>query len=416
MKIKDEGDEGNTKHHQTCFFSHFSGGVPRAGWQNFVWSQKMMIESWCHRTRQTYPSLTYPLLRFFFWLKKVGKPNFDYWILTLKALNPKSIKNCLDLFLWWWFYSRIHHHFSPPFESIFLGTFFHPHRGQATGSLVKLLKPLNHSCTSNNPFDYQWLQGFFHSQSQSTPPATGGPMPPLLASLGWCFVHQADVGKPLADVLVPKIQDEWSRVLGGMGSYDLVKWLFISHKVRPWMENYVVVSSISIFIPTWGRFPFWLYNIFQMGWNHQLETVTQPYWKGDLYTNLPLLLTTYPSHGARSSKIQTAVKKWDDLCHQAKPAARSSWFLLFLPKLIPFAQKHVFEWCATHIYIYIPDAQCMDYLPTLGEKWPHSKGNGLVNIPIPWSIWVYYIYWYYYILRMTINPDLKVRWNSFSNI
>ena len=23
----------------------------------------------------------------------------------------------------------------------------------------------------------------------------------------------------------------------------------------------------------------------------------------------------------------------------------------------------------------------MDYLPTLGEKWPHSRGNGLVNIP-----------------------------------
>ena len=25
-----------------------------------------------------------------------------------------------------------------------------------------------------------------------------------------------------------------------------------------------------IFTPIWGRFPFWLYNIFQMGWNHQL--------------------------------------------------------------------------------------------------------------------------------------------------
>ena len=25
-----------------------------------------------------------------------------------------------------------------------------------------------------------------------------------------------------------------------------------------------------IFTPTWGRFPFWLYNIFQMGWKHQL--------------------------------------------------------------------------------------------------------------------------------------------------
>ena len=26
-----------------------------------------------------------------------------------------------------------------------------------------------------------------------------------------------------------------------------------------------------MFIPIWGRFPFWQYNIFQRGWNHQLE-------------------------------------------------------------------------------------------------------------------------------------------------
>ena len=25
-----------------------------------------------------------------------------------------------------------------------------------------------------------------------------------------------------------------------------------------------------------------------------------------------------------------------------------------------------------------------------GEKWLHSRGNGLVNIPVPWSIWVLY--------------------------
>ena len=33
----------------------------------------------------------------------------------------------------------------------------------------------------------------------------------------------------------------------------------------PW----VMVWNIFIFTPTWGRFPFWLYNILQMGWNHQ---------------------------------------------------------------------------------------------------------------------------------------------------
>ena len=29
-------------------------------------------------------------------------------------------------------------------------------------------------------------------------------------------------------------------------------------------------QSFFIFIPIWGRFRFWLINIFQMGWNHQL--------------------------------------------------------------------------------------------------------------------------------------------------
>ena len=30
----------------------------------------------------------------------------------------------------------------------------------------------------------------------------------------------------------------------------------------------------------------------------------------------------------------------------------------------------------------------MDYLPSnKGEKWPHEqRGNGLVNIPVPWSM------------------------------
>ncbi len=29
-------------------------------------------------------------------------------------------------------------------------------------------------------------------------------------------------------------------------------------------------QTFFIFTPIWGRFPFWLYNIFQLGWNHQL--------------------------------------------------------------------------------------------------------------------------------------------------
>ena len=39
------------------------------------------------------------------------------------------------------------------------------------------------------------------------------------------------------------------------------------------------------------------------------------------------------------------------------------------------------------LVLYPPNAPCMDHLPTLGEKWLHSRGNVLVNIPVLWSIW-----------------------------
>ena len=46
---------------------------------------------------------------------------------------------------------------------------------------------------------------------------------------------------------------------------------------RQWMRQRKTYKNLGggfkyffIFIPTWGRFPFWLINIFQMGWfNHQ---------------------------------------------------------------------------------------------------------------------------------------------------
>ena len=34
----------------------------------------------------------------------------------------------------------------------------------------------------------------------------------------------------------------------------------------PYMEH---MGNIFYFHPTWGRFPFWLINMFQMGWNQQ---------------------------------------------------------------------------------------------------------------------------------------------------
>ena len=45
-----------------------------------------------------------------------------------------------------------------------------------------------------------------------------------------------------------------------------------------------------------------------------------------------------------------------------------------------------------------PDAPCMEYLPTFGKKRLHSRGNGLVNIPVPWSMWV----------RVVVHVEWKV--------
>ena len=45
-----------------------------------------------------------------------------------------------------------------------------------------------------------------------------------------------------------------------------------SHQFSRWW-----FQTFFIFTPTWGRFPFWLTNIFEMGWNHQ------PVFSGELF-------------------------------------------------------------------------------------------------------------------------------------
>ena len=45
-------------------------------------------------------------------------------------------------------------------------------------------------------------------------------------------------------------------------------WRF---KVNVQGISMVLVSNSSIFTLIWGRFPFWLHNMFQWGWNHQLD-------------------------------------------------------------------------------------------------------------------------------------------------
>ena len=49
-----------------------------------------------------------------------------------------------------------------------------------------------------------------------------------------------------------------------------------NHNLNPfWAEPWEMITGwwfqiFYIFTPTWGNHPFWLYNIFQRGWNHQL--------------------------------------------------------------------------------------------------------------------------------------------------
>ena len=44
-------------------------------------------------------------------------------------------------------------------------------------------------------------------------------------------------------------------------------------KKTPWLGGGFKYIFL-IFTPTWGNDPIWLYNIFQMGWNHQLDEVS----------------------------------------------------------------------------------------------------------------------------------------------
>ena len=69
----------------------------------------------------------------------------------------------------------------------------------------------------------------------------------------------------------------WEREIFSNGFLHLSVVFLLSHIVchrfqDPKCQDFVcwlVVSNIFIFTPIWGRFPIWLYNIFQMGWNHQ---------------------------------------------------------------------------------------------------------------------------------------------------
>ena len=56
------------------------------------------------------------------------------------------------------------------------------------------------------------------------------------------------------------------------------------------------------------------------------------------------------------------------------------WYLgwtthLELPRLEPTEFPHSTSFSVTGVVLAFPDAPCREYLPTLGEKWPHSRGN-----------------------------------------
>ena len=61
---------------------------------------------------------------------------------------------------------------------------------------------------------------------------------------------------------------------------------------------------LFMFTPIWGKFPFWLYNIFQVGWfNHQLVSIYVENWRVYLEPKWPLfLLEVRPCFGGLTCK------------------------------------------------------------------------------------------------------------------
>ena len=89
--------------------------------------------------------------------------------------------------------------------------------------------------------------------------------------VGVHFVHQL-----CSQYGPPEGHDSLQSCLGGAEHPSLCGLGFL--KLRSWnleANNFWVVlwNIFFMFIPTWGRFPFWL-NFFQLGWNHQLDFIS----------------------------------------------------------------------------------------------------------------------------------------------
>ncbi len=84
-------------------------------------------------------------------------------------------------------------------------------------------------------------------------------------------------------------------------------------------------SNIFMFIPTWGRFPIWLYNIFQMGWNHQLVS-TYPEPRYDLTKH------ELPSWNFKSENSPDFHGIWTAAFRMKPPSVVDGSYLFWAPK------------------------------------------------------------------------------------
>ena len=103
-----------------------------------------------------------------------------------------------------------------------------------------------------------------------------------------------------------------------------------------------------IFTPIWGRFPFWLYNIFQMGWNHQPEKKKELTEWHDLTKHTETWLWISKPQGTQRHKRnleESWNEKWTGFASwRSITMAVGRWMVFWNEPLPPSPRKRTWQW------------------------------------------------------------------------
>ena len=136
-----------------------------------------------------------------------------------------------------------------------------------------------------------------------------------------------------------------------------------------WTKNYVVVSNMLYFQPYLGKIPI-LTNIFQRGWNHQLDNLLQP---GN--SSQPTSMWTYVG--------PMDVECLDEMNLAVSNQALRRWNIpnlgvFFYSCLHGFNKWMTFWWFQIWWHDPIPDPSLLMYVKT------HILARGTITYPIFW--------------------------------